>query len=98
MGFGFVVARFGLFMREMAAVEHIQPHHASGLSFWVGTAMLLLGVAVNALAAAQHVSTINRLKRNDPWELKTSALGLAVVIILVATGVTLVAYLVITTP
>ena len=98
MGFGFVVARFGLFLREMAAVDHVTPHRSSGTSFWIGTGLITLGVLVNGLAAIQHVSAIRRLRRNEPWELKPSALGLGLTVILVVIGIALTAYLTITTP
>jgi len=98
MGFGFVVARFGLFLREMAAAEHLPAHRSSGVSFWVGTGLIVLGVLVNSLAAAQHVSMIRRLRRNETWELKPSGLGLALTVLLVGIGITLTAYLVMATP
>jgi putative membrane protein len=98
MGFGFVVARFGLFLREMTAAEHLPAHRSSGVSFWVGTGLIVLGVVVNGLAAVQHVSMIRRLRRNEPWELKPSALGLAITILLVGIGIALTAYLVMATP
>jgi putative membrane protein len=98
MGFGFVVARFGLFLREMAAAEHLAPHRGSGASLWVGTGLIVLGVLVNGLAAVQHVSMIRRLGRNEAWELKPSGLGLALTVLLVGIGIALTAYLTVATP
>ena len=41
MGFGFVVARFGLFLREIAAAGQVVAHqHSTGWSLWIGTAPL----------------------------------------------------------
>ena len=54
MGFGFVVARFGLFLRELAAVPGVSPQPHSGLSLWMGTTLVVLGVAVNLSAAVKH--------------------------------------------
>src|SRR3954454_16835767 len=54
MGFGFVVARFGLFLREMAASGGGAAPASTGVSLWIGTALVVLGVAVNLLAAAEH--------------------------------------------
>jgi putative membrane protein len=39
MGFGFVVARFGLFLRELAAMPGGVQHQRTGLSLWVGTTL-----------------------------------------------------------
>jgi uncharacterized membrane protein YidH (DUF202 family) len=50
MGFGFVVARFGLFLRELAAA-HEPARVSHGWSVWIGTTLVVVGVAVTALAA-----------------------------------------------
>ena len=54
MGFGFVVARFGLFLRELATMRDVPPQTHSGLSLSVGTTLVIMGVAVNSLAAIKH--------------------------------------------
>src|SRR5450432_3739303 len=66
MGFGFVVARFGFFLRELAAERGVQPEQRLSASLWVGTTLVLLGVAVNLLAAFKHWNTVRRLDRNQP--------------------------------
>src|ERR1700691_1358382 len=53
MGFGFVVARFGLFLREIAVVRGISSHQGR-LSLWGGVALVALGVIVNVYAALRH--------------------------------------------
>ena len=79
-GFGFVVASFGLFMPELAAVREVSPQHHSGLSLLVGTTPVMLGVAVNLAAAVKHWYTVRRLERGLP--LKFSALSLTMVVAL----------------
>jgi putative membrane protein len=93
MGFGFVVARFGLFLRELAAVKQTAPQPGSGLSVGIGAGLLLLGVAVMLLAAGQHVLVMRRLRRGETWRLRPSALGLGVAVILAGIGVALLAQL-----
>ncbi len=57
MGFGFVVARFGLFLREIAAAGQVTAHqHSTGWSLWIGTALIGLGVAVSLLASFEYLS------------------------------------------
>jgi putative membrane protein len=66
MGFGFVVARFGLFLREMAAVNNVataQPGH--GLSLPVGIALIVMGIVVNIVAAILHHRCIKALDRGQ---------------------------------
>src|SRR5579862_7243300 len=54
MGFGFVVARFGLFLREMAQVQGVVAPRRVGMSLMIGTTLVLLGVVVNIWAAVVH--------------------------------------------
>src|SRR5262252_1972601 len=61
MGFGFVVARFGLFLRELAAARGAPLPSAGGLSQWIGAAMVVLGVVVSVLAALQHIRLLGQL-------------------------------------
>jgi putative membrane protein len=65
MGFGFVLARFGLFLRELAAAHELVPHQTTGLSLWLGTTLLIIGVIVNVGATIQHVRLIDRLNRGE---------------------------------
>src|SRR5438067_3786826 len=53
MGFGFVVARFGLFLLELQKVEE-PAIHSHGVSVWTGIMLIVLGVGVNILAAVEH--------------------------------------------
>ena len=63
MGFGFVVARFGLFLREMALMHPTPTPHTGGLSVWFGSCLVLLGVAVNLVAAMRHVARLRAWER-----------------------------------
>jgi putative membrane protein len=92
MGFGFVVARFGVFLREVAAVQS-SPPPSSGLSLWLGAALVVLGVAVNVLAAVGHVRFMKGLKRGEVREPSEWSLGVAVTLLLAAVGLGMAAYL-----
>jgi len=92
MGFGFVVARFGLFLRELAAArQQTPPSH--GWSLWLGTSLVGLGVLITLLAAGEHWQIIGRLHRGEPYAAPRWSLGLLVAAILAAVGLGLVAYL-----
>ena len=67
MGFGFVVARFGLFLREMVAAGSDQAVRPPGLSLWVGTALVILGVWLNLAAAVSHARFRARFARGEPF-------------------------------
>jgi len=93
MGFGFVVARFGLFLHEIAATRPASPNPSSGLSLWIGGGLVVLGIVVNVAAAAQHVRLLRRLERGEPYRTTTWSLGVAVTLLLAAIGVVMTAYL-----
>ena len=93
MGFGFVVARFGLFLREIAMTTHARPLESTGVSLWIGTALLLVGVLTNVAAAIHHVSLIGRLNRGEDVG-RPSAAGIGVALILAVFGLALAGYLV----
>lgn len=94
MGFGFVVARFGLFLRELAAADGSVPPPSTGLSLWIGVSLLLLGVAVNAIAAGQFAIFIRRIDRGEPYRPERWPLGIAVAVALATIGMGTVVYLV----
>jgi putative membrane protein len=93
MGFGFVVARFGLFLREIAVARQATPAHSYGLSLWIGTGLVVLGIAVTLLAAAQHWRVLQRLDRREDFIAPRWSLGLVVSLLLAILGIAIVAYL-----
>ncbi len=63
MGFGFVVERFGLFLRMVSG----QPLSVSqrGFSLGLGVALLLIGAAVSVLAAVQFRTVVRSLGEQE---------------------------------
>jgi putative membrane protein len=94
MGFGFVVARFGLFLRELAAAHGEAVPHSPGYSIWIGAALILFGVLVNILSAVQHVKTLAQLRRGETYRPSVWSLGLIVTGVLAALGIVMTAYVV----
>jgi putative membrane protein len=95
MGFGFVVARFGLFLREIAAIGHIviqQP--TTGWSVWIGTALIVLGVAVSLLAALEFFRFVQRSKQGQSYMPRTAMLAVVVAAILGLLGIVMAVYLI----
>lgn len=91
MGFGFVVARFGLFLRELAAVR-ADPASGGG-SLWGGTALVLLGVVVNVHAAWSHRRFVARFRQGDS-AVHESSFGIVMASVLALVGIAMAAYLV----
>jgi putative membrane protein len=66
MGFGFVVARFGLFLREIAASNNMAvAQHNNGFSLPVGIALIVAGIIVNLNAAIRHHRCIKAFDRGQ---------------------------------
>lgn len=94
MGFGFVVARFGLFLRELEAIHLDRPQHANtGLSLWLGTALIVVGVVVLVLAALDQLILLRRIHVAPPYTVRSWAAAIGVAFILAALGVAMVIYL-----
>jgi uncharacterized protein (DUF302 family)/uncharacterized membrane protein YidH (DUF202 family) len=65
MGFGFVVARFGLFLQQLHLVQSAFSEESYGLSLWFGTALIVAGVGVNIFAGWRHVRLVRALDRGN---------------------------------
>lgn len=64
MGFGFIAARFSLFLREEAAAGVVL-RHGPGISLPVGITLILLGVTVNVCAAIRHHRYLRAIERGE---------------------------------
>ena len=82
MGFGFIVARFGLFLREIAAAAdwNVETRtHASA----VGVTLVAVGLLVNLWASLRHRRMVRRMMRGEPFDASPRGpvgVGLATVI------------------
>jgi putative membrane protein len=92
MGFGFVVARFGIFLREIAAARG-DIIVGGGGSLWAGTALVVLGVVVNIYAAMAHKDFRRRFDAGDPMPARSS-FGIALAGLLAAVGMAMAVYLI----
>lgn len=93
MGFGFVVARFGLFLRELAALPGKPPMPQSGVSLGIGTALVLFGVVITIVSAFKHQDTIRRLENGVPLRFSGWSHGVVVGILLGFLGLLMAGYL-----
>ena len=93
MGFGFVVARFGLFLREMQAVQQGTPVESARGSLWFGIALVLMGVLVNVSAVFQHARLVRELREGN-WDANRPARsGMVVAVALSIAGLAVATYL-----
>lgn len=93
MGFGFVVARFGVFLQELGLATAELPVKTTGFSLGAGTAMILVGVVVQAVSALQHVKTIRDLNAGVDITGRPSTTGVVLALLLAGVGLVMAWYL-----
>jgi putative membrane protein len=97
MGFGFVVARFGLFLRQLQLVRVEQGPKLGpsyGESLWFGTALIAAGVLVNLLASLRHLHLVRELNQGSADPTHFSKNGVIVAVFLAIVGLAMAIYLI----
>jgi putative membrane protein len=96
MGFGFVVARFGLFLREIAEAGHLTLDHHPRLAYLSsvsGTILIGLGVVILLTVVVTHYRAVSRLERGELSLPPKLSLGIVLSLLLAALGMTMAVYL-----
>lgn len=66
MAFGFAIARFGVFLRQVAAVGSVALPAPQGLgSAWLGGALVAMGMMANLLATVRYGRIRHAIERGD---------------------------------
>lgn len=66
MAFGFAIARFGVFLRQVAALSPDLAHAPRSLeSAWMGTALVALGMLANLVATLRYAKSRRAIDRGD---------------------------------
>ena len=94
MGFGFVVARFGLFLQQLQIMPRTPIERSYGLSLWFGTALIAVGVIVNVFAGWQHLRLVQELDRGATSHSHSSTQAVLIAFFLALVGLTMAIYLV----
>ena len=94
MGFGFVVARFGLFLQQIQAMQTPSSEQSYGLSLWFGTALIVVGVIVNVFAGWHHIRLVRAFDRGEISPSRPSIQAVAVAFFLALVGLAMAIYLV----
>ncbi len=93
MGFGFVVARFGLFLRELEATQSGSPLETTAFSVILGTALIVCGVFVMVLSSWQYLRRNRELQHGVKSSGTPSKLALFVALVLSAAGLAMAVYI-----
>ena len=94
MGFGFVVARFGLFLQQLQVMQRASAAQSYGLSLWFGTALIAAGVIVNVFAGWHHLRLVRELDHGETDHSRSSTHAVAIAFFLALVGLTMAVYLV----
>jgi putative membrane protein len=93
MAFGFAIARFGLFLRQVAQVAQLHPQLVRGFgSSWFGVILVVLGLVTNAAAVGRYALVRRALERRRsfvPSPVLAYALGIGSVVVAIAMAVML---------
>ncbi len=93
MGFGFAIARFGVFLRELAGAEHASATAAQALgSPWAGVALVAIGV-LSSLAATLRFWRVKRAIERGEVGAPSAAIVYVVGFTVTAVGLALTALL-----
>ena len=91
MGFGFLVAHFGMFADEPTrSASGLQPHQ---LSLWFGAALIAIGVTVNLFSARRYMRLVGELNSGQFVHRSLSKQGVVVALFLALLGIAMAIYL-----
>jgi putative membrane protein len=93
MGFGFVVARFGLFLEEMRMAQGTTLPETHGVSRWFGTAIIAAGIIVNLFAIRRHRRLVGELRRGQSADYAASQEAIILAVFLALVGIAMALYL-----
>ena len=94
MGFGFVVARFGLFLQQIQVLQRAPAAQSYGLSLWFGTVLIAVGVIVNIFAGWHHLRLVRQLDHGEREYSRPSRQAVAIAFFLALVGLAMAIYLV----
>lgn len=93
MGFGFVVARFGLFLQQIQAIQHGSPPSSNGLSLWIGTVLIAAGIVMDLSCAWRYIHLVRALDRGQAPRVRPQIVIVVTAIFLALVGLAMAAYL-----
>lgn len=93
MGLGFLVAKFGLFVREMLVIRGEEATDAPRFSLWIGAVMVVLGIVMTITASYEHYYLLRRLRMSHFVGRVRGVMSLAIALMLAIVGAAMVLYL-----
>ena len=93
MGFGFVVARFGILGDQPHIPQQFSAGQPHELSPWFGAALIAIGAIVNLFSAQRFMRLVGELNRDQFGHRALSKQGVIVALFLALLGIAMTIYL-----
>jgi putative membrane protein len=93
MAFGFVVARFAIFLEEIQLSRSGAAMSSHRFSLWSGTAFIAGGVAMNLFSIRRHLRVVAELNHAQIFDREPSHQAVIVALFLALVGVVMAIYL-----
>jgi putative membrane protein len=93
MGFGFIVARFGLFLRELTLIDKVSPPNGTRFSLPIGIALIVLGIVTTIVAGVRHCRYIRAIDQGQFRAAFGSAFAFSIAALLAVIGLGMAIYL-----
>jgi len=94
MGFGFVVARFGIFLEQLHLPQQFSAAQPHELSLWFGAALIATGATVNLYSARRFMRLVGELNRDQFADRSLSRQGMFMASFLTLIGIAMTIYLI----
>jgi putative membrane protein len=94
MGFGFVVARFGVFLEQLHLPQRFSTAQPHEFSPWFGAALITAGALVNLFSARRFMRLAGEVDRNQFADRSLSRQGVFVALFLALVGIAMTIYLI----
>jgi putative membrane protein len=91
MGFGFIIVRFTLFLKQLSLLFETNKVPTKGYSAIIGVVIVAIGVLITILAFIQYKKNYMKLKNN--YFVSSSLLSLFITLIVLTGGIFLMFYL-----
>lgn len=94
MGFGFVVARFGIFLEQLHLPQQFSAAQPHEFSAWFGAALITTGALVNSFSARRFMRLAREVDRNQFADRSLPRQGVFIASFLALVGIAMTIYLI----
>jgi putative membrane protein len=94
MGFGFVVARFGIFLEQLHLPQQFSAAQPHELSPWLGAVVITTGALVNLFSTRRFMRLAGEVDQNQFADRSLSRQGVFLASFLVLVGIAMTIYLI----